>query len=121
MMCFNQCDYPGENGKPCRCEMAAQNAFDSKLQEAVVARLSGVGTISPELWAVALQDIAEAVGCAMNDSNKAKVEAILRETCPALLIGTTYEWRSVDHHSPGQPRSTVVPPPERRPEDHSRR
>lgn len=23
-MCLNQCDYPGENGEPCRCELDAQ-------------------------------------------------------------------------------------------------
>lgn len=83
MMCMNQCDYPGEDGEPCRCEMDARNAFDSKLKSAVTARLGGVGAISPELHAVALQDIANVVGCVMNDNFKAKVTAVLRDMpCP---------------------------------------
>ena len=24
MRCMNQCDYPGENGEPCRCELDAR-------------------------------------------------------------------------------------------------
>lgn len=57
----------------------ASDAFDSKLQAATVARLGGVGAISPELYAAALQDIANAVGCEVSNAFKAKVAAVLRD------------------------------------------
>ena len=83
MMCMNQCDYPGENGEPCRCQQDARNAFDGKLRSAVFARLGGVGAISPELYGLALQDIAKTMGCVMGENFKTKVESILRDIpCP---------------------------------------
>jgi len=44
MMCMNQCDYPGDDGEPCRCEMDAMKAFDSKLK----AVLDGSGSRSEQ-------------------------------------------------------------------------
>lgn len=83
MLCMNQCDYPGEDGKPCRCAQDAINAFDQKLKAAVTAKLGGFGAMSPELYAVALQDIADAVGCVVNDNFRGKVREILRDLpCP---------------------------------------
>jgi hypothetical protein len=49
----------------------------------VLARLGGVGAISPELYGLALQDIARSVGCIVNENFKAKVKSILKEMpCP---------------------------------------
>ena len=83
MMCMNQCDFPDENGGPCRCQLDARNEFEGRLRAAVLARFAGVGAISPELYDAALQDVAKSIGCVVNDGFKAKVAAILKDVpCP---------------------------------------
>lgn len=83
MMCMNQCDYPGENGEPCRCQQDAVGAYQSRLKSAVIARLGGVGAISPQLFEESLQDIASSLGCNVDEGLKAKVNAILQNMpCP---------------------------------------
>lgn len=53
------------------------------LKAAVVSRLGGVGAMNPDFYALALQDIAEQVGCVVNDDLKLQVTAILRDVpCP---------------------------------------
>ena len=53
------------------------------LKAAVVSRLGGVDAMAPDLYDLALQDIAEQVGRSANDDFKLQVAAILRDMpCP---------------------------------------
>jgi hypothetical protein len=53
------------------------------LKAATVSRLGGVGAMAPDLYALALQDIAEQVGSTVSDDFKLQVAAILRDMpCP---------------------------------------
>jgi hypothetical protein len=54
------------------------------LKAAVVSRLGGVGAISPDLYDLALQDIAERVGRVVSDDFKAEVMAVLRDVPSSL-------------------------------------
>ena len=84
MMCINQCDYPSDDGGPCRCELDARNSMKTvDLVSAVKARLGGVGAISRERYLAALQDIANAVGRTIDDEFKSEVAVVLQGMpCP---------------------------------------
>lgn len=46
MMCMNQCDYPSDDGGPCRCEQDAINSRkQAKQEEPVVTHENGMTTI----------------------------------------------------------------------------
>lgn len=53
------------------------------LNAAVVLRLGGVGAMAPDLYALALEDIAKQVGRVVNDDFRLDVASILRDMpCP---------------------------------------
>lgn len=83
MMCFNQCDYPSDDGGPCRCQSDAQRSMRPDLKSVVKSRFSGIGAISPETYESVLQDIAKIVGRTVDADFRSQVAALLRDMpCP---------------------------------------